>query len=60
MSDRAAVEPAMLHHVRVRDQDIKFRVDDPYSRGWFLPRYTGGLLHEPSVVRPPHCGKAGA
>jgi hypothetical protein len=36
MSDRAAVEPAMLHHVRVRDQDIKFRVDDPYSRGWFF------------------------
>ena len=36
MSDRAAVEAAMLHNVRIKIEDIKFRVDDPYSRDWFF------------------------
>jgi FkbM family methyltransferase len=29
---------------------LRFSLDDPYSRGWFLPRYAGGKLHERSVT----------
>lgn len=29
-----------------------FHTDDPYSHGWFYPRYSGGKLHEEAATRP--------
>lgn len=29
---------------------LRFSLDDPYSRDWFLPRYAGGKLHEKAVT----------
>ena len=30
---------------------VLFRIDDRYSRGWFLPRYRDGRLHEAMATR---------
>lgn len=34
----------------VEGASLRFSLEDPYSRDWFLPRYAGGRLHEKSVT----------
>ena len=41
----------IYHSLSLDGKDLIFRIDHPYAKSWFLPRYAAGELHEPLVTK---------
>jgi FkbM family methyltransferase len=51
VSDANTMEPTPAYFEIARNGwQVRFSLADAYSRQWFLPRYSGGKLHEPPVT----------
>ena len=45
------VEEQRIHVTTVDDVTVVFATEDGHSKGWFYPRYAGGIIHEPPLSR---------